>query len=151
MLAAIADLATRVRAAGTPVIYLQHEEPGTRMARGEPGWEIHPAVAPAPGEAVIGKRASDGFYRTSLAAELTRIGATRLLVCGAQTEFCVDATVRAALSAGFDVTLIGDAHTTGEGVITAADAVAHHNRTLGWLAHPDHKVTVKLAAEVTFD
>jgi nicotinamidase-related amidase len=150
VLAAIADLAARARAAGTPVIYLQHEEPGSPMAHGASGWEIHPAVAPADGEAVIGKRASDGFYRTTLSAELEKLGVTRLVICGAQTEFCVDATTRAALSAGFDVTLAADAHTTGDGVISAADAIAHHNRTLGWLGHPDHRVTIKPAAEIAF-
>jgi len=150
VLAAIAGLAERARAAGTPVIYRQHEEPGSPMARGAPGWEIHPAVAPAPGEAVIGKRASDGFYRTTLAAELARLGVSRLVVCGAQTEFCVDATTRAALSAGFDVILATDAHTTGDGVIPAAKAIEHHNRTLGWLAHPDHSVKLAPAAKIAF-
>jgi nicotinamidase-related amidase len=151
VLAAIADLAARARAAGAPVIYLQHEEPETPMARGEPGWEIHPAVAPAAGETVVAKRASDGFYRTTLGSELKKLGVTRLAVCGAQTEFCVDATTRAALSAGYDVTLAADAHTTGDDVISAADAIAHHNRTLGWLAHPDHRVTITPAAEIGFD
>ena len=150
VLAAIADLAARARAAGAPVIYLQHEEPGTPMARGERGWEIHPAVRPAAGEPVIGKLASDGFYRTTLGEELARRGVSRLVICGAQTDFCVDATTRAALSAGFDVTLAADAHTTGDGVISAVDAIAHHNRVLGWLAHPDHRVTVRPAAEIAF-
>jgi nicotinamidase-related amidase len=150
VLAAIADMAARARAAGAPVIYLQHGEPGSDLDPGSKGWQIHPAVAPAAGEAVIGKAASDGFYRTDLKDHLGRLGVERLVVCGLQTEFCVDATTRAALSAGYDVTLAADAHTTGDGVVPAADAVAHHNRTLGWLAHPDHKVSVKPSGEIEF-
>src|SRR5215469_4261092 len=98
-LAVIADLAQRARTAGAPVVYLQHTNPDEpAMNHGADGWRIHPAVAPAPGETVIEKAASDGFYATPLKAELTRLGVSRLIVCGAQTEFCVDATTRAALS-----------------------------------------------------
>ena len=42
------------RSAGTPVVFVRHEharyEP---MMRGNPGWEIHPAVAPEPGETIV--------------------------------------------------------------------------------------------------
>ncbi len=44
---------------------------------------IHPAVAPEPGETVIEKTASDGFYATSLKAELARRDVSRLIICGA--------------------------------------------------------------------
>ncbi|HEY1414621.1 MAG TPA: cysteine hydrolase family protein [Caulobacteraceae bacterium] len=150
-LAVIADLAARARTAGTPVLYLQHTDPAeAALNHGAEGWAIHPAVTPAPGEPVIEKTASDGFYATSLKAELDRRDISRLVICGAQTEFCVDATTRASLSAGYDVTLVADGHTTGDGVLHAQNTIAHHNQALGWLAHPDHKVEVKNGAEIEF-
>jgi nicotinamidase-related amidase len=150
-LAVIADLAARARAAGVPVLYLQHTDASEpKMNHGADGWQIHPAVRPEPDETVIEKTASDGFYATPLKAELMRRDISRLVICGAQTEFCVDATVRAALSAGYDVTLAADGHTTGDGVLHAQNTIAHHNQALGWLAHPDHKVEVKNGAEIEF-
>ena len=94
-LARIADLLDRARTAGTPVIFIQHDhdryEP---MMPGAPGWQIHPAVAPHPGETVVRKRAADAFFGTELRAKLDDRAVTRLVVTGCETQYCVDATVR---------------------------------------------------------
>jgi nicotinamidase-related amidase len=58
-----------------------------------------------------------------------------LVVCGMQTEFCVDATVREAERRGFRVTLVGDAHATYpvDGM-SAEQIVAHVNRVARGIA-----------------
>lgn len=58
----------------------------------------------------------------------------RLVVCGLQTEYCVDTTVRRAFSLGYEVTLAANAHSTWHGeVLPAAQIIAHHNSVLdGW-------------------
>jgi nicotinamidase-related amidase len=151
VLAAIADLAARARAAAVPVIYLQHcHDCYHPMMKGAEGWAIHSAVAPKPGDVVIEKTASDSFYRTTLQAELERRGVRRLVICGLQTEFCVDATARAALSHGYDVALAADAHTTGDAILPADTTIRHHNHALGNLAHPSRRIEVKPSAEISF-
>ncbi len=146
---AIRGLVERARAAGTSVVYLQHchatYEP---MKKGAAGWRIHPDVEPKPGELVIEKTASDGFYETGLQRELERLGVKHLVVCGLQTEFCVDATCRAALSRGFEVTLAANGHTTTNGILPADVAVQHHNRALANLAHPHQRIAVIPSAEI---
>ena len=149
MLAAIVGLVARTRAAGAPIIYLQHTDPNyPPLMKGAPGWQIHPGIAPGPGESVIEKAASDGFYETGLQAELDRLGVKRLVICGLQTEFCVDATCRAALSRGFDVVLAADAHSTTDAVAPASLVVQHHNRALAHLAHPHRRIVVVASAEI---
>lgn len=81
---------------------------------------------------------------------MEQLGIGRLVICGLQTEFCIDATVRAALSHGYDVTLAADAHTTGDAAILAEAAIRHHNYALANLAHPDHRVEVKASDEISF-
>ena len=145
-------LSERARAAGAPVVYLRHNEPNyPPMRMGGPGWAIHDAVAPRAEDVVVDKRASDGFCGTDLQDQLARLGVERLVVGGLQTEFCVDATCRAALSHGFEVTLAGDAHSTGDAVTPAATTIAHHNYALGNLAHPDRRIQVKASSEIAFD
>jgi nicotinamidase-related amidase len=137
VLAAIADLTQRARAAGTPVIYVQHNEPPyPAMRLGADGWQVHPAVAPLPGELRIDKTEADSFTGTpSLAAALAELGARRIVMCGLQTDQCVNATVRSGHA------LAGDAHTTSspQAVIDA------HNADLAALG-----VAVKTAAEIGF-
>ena len=146
------EMVGRARAAGVPVVYVQHDggEDGPVPA-GSPGWAIHPEVAPAAGEPVVRKRASDSFHETRLRQELEARGVRRLFVVGCRTEYCVDTTCRRAVSLGYDVTLVSDAHTTVDnGVLTAADIIAHHNATLDDFGTEEHVVTVRRAGEVEF-
>jgi nicotinamidase-related amidase len=47
------------------------------------------------------------------------------------TQYCVDTTCRRAVSLGYDVTLVADAHTTADsGTFTVEQIVDHHNALL---------------------
>ena len=149
VVAVIHRLIERARGAGTPVIYLQHcDATYPPLTKGAAGWHIHAGVAPKPGEIVIEKTASDAFYQTSLQAELERLAVERLIVCGLQTEFCVDTTCRAAVSRGFEVVLAADAHTTTDAIAPASIVVRHHNYALANLAHPRRRIAVMPSAEI---
>lgn len=151
VVAAIAEALRRARAAAAPVIFLRHNHATyAPLMRGAPTWEIHPAIAPAPDETVIDKTASDGFWQTDLQQWLEAAGATQIAVAGLQTEFCVDATCRAAVSRGFDVILIADGHTTGDAVTDAATTIRHHTYALTHLAHPTRTIVATPAAGLTF-
>ncbi|MBN1287154.1 MAG: cysteine hydrolase [Anaerolineae bacterium] len=134
LLANVGKLIQKARAAGAPVVYIQHTD--SDAERGTPGWQIHPAVAPKPGESVVEKRTPDSFHETLLQAVLQSKGVTGLVVAGLQSEYCIDTTVRRAFSLGYDVTLVSDAHSTWDGGdLTAAQIIAHHNQVLGgWFA-----------------
>ena len=151
VLGRIGGLLDKARTAGTPVIYVQHEAKRyAPMLPGADGWQVHPAIAPLSDEARVRKRACDSFYDTTLEAELSARGIRSLVVCGCDSGFCVDTTVRSALSHGYDVTLVSDAHTTGSSsTLTAPQIIAHVNETLDDF-HPDRSCKVIPAAEVTF-
>lgn len=93
MLERIAFLAAAARAAGVPVVYVQADDAGEE---GSEPWQIHPAIAPAPGETVIRKRACDAFYGTNLHEHLQALKIDHLVVAGAKTEYCVDSVCRRA-------------------------------------------------------
>ena len=151
VLAVIRSLVERARNASTPVIFLQHCHANyPPMKKGTPGWHIHADVAPKPGELVIEKTASDGFYQTTLQAELDRLSIEHLIICGLQTEFCVDATCRSAFSRGFEIVLASDAHSTTDGVAPASVVVQHHNYALANLAHPERRIAVLPSAKIEF-
>lgn len=63
---------------------------------------------------------------------------------------CATTTVRQALALGYEVVLAADGHSTTNGAITAAQAIAHHNRTLGWMGGFDATIAVQPVAEVVF-
>lgn len=103
------------RHAGLPVVHVQHlaARPGaTFFLPGTPGAEIHAQVAPRTGEVVITKHFPNSFRETDLADRLSKLGVSHLVVAGAMSHMCIDATVRAAADAGYTVTLLADACAT---------------------------------------
>jgi nicotinamidase-related amidase len=116
--AAAARLLREWRERRSPIVHVQHVwdapdaaffQPGTR------GVEIHPLVAPKPGEALITKAQPNAFLGTDLELQLRAIAAStptepvELVVAGMMSSMCVDATVRAAADLGFTLTVAHDA------------------------------------------
>ena len=103
------------RAAGLPVFNVRHEtlrEPAPFFAPGTEGAEIHPLLAPAEGEAVITKNFPNSFRGTDLLERLQAQGVETLVIAGAMTHMCIDATTRAAADLGFRCRLAQDACAT---------------------------------------
>lgn len=100
-------VASRARAAGAPVFLIQHEEDDGPLQHGTEGWQLDERLVVEPGDVRVRKTATDSFHRTELQSLLQSHAVDKLVVCGLQSEFCVDSTVRAALALGYQ---IGRAH-----------------------------------------
>ncbi|GLK84734.1 cysteine hydrolase family protein [Ancylobacter defluvii] len=81
---------------------------GRLLIRGEPGWDIVPALAPAPGEPVIDKPGFSAFYATDLDRILVARGTRHLVICGVTTDICVHSTLREAVDRGYEPLLVTD-------------------------------------------
>lgn len=123
----IALLLAEARKQKMPVVYIQHTESEGEFEEGKHSWEIHPAIAPLPGESVIQKRSWDAFLNTTLDETLKQLGIQRLIIAGMQTEFCVDTSLRRAYSMGYQNIVVQDAHSTFDSpVLEASRIIAHH-------------------------
>lgn len=144
----------RARRHGVPVIWVQHTSKG--LVRGSPQWQWVPELVPADDEVLIHKRYNSSFEQTSLEKTLARLGATHIVLAGASTNWCIRATAYAALDFGYDLTLIEDAHTTGDieledgAVIEAADIVQELNIITAWVSYPGRTGSTVTADNVDF-
>ena len=128
----IADLIAKARAANAPVMYVQHHGAGNHPFQpGKPGYPFHDKIAPQPGDDVTVKHNSSAFHGTDLDAKLKKAGIDHLVVTGMQSEYCVDSAVRGAHERGYRVTLVSDAHSTGDTKAAKAETiVAIQNNTM---------------------
>ena len=150
----MAHSVARARAKGVPVIWVQHSDDD--LVHGSPQWQWVPELTPAEGELRIHKRFNSSFEETPLEDGLGKLGATHITLAGAATNWCIRATAYGALERGYDLTLLKDAHTTGnielgDGTkIEAANVIRELNIAMTWLNYPGRKNGTATAAEVDF-
>ena len=129
VVANIGALVDRARAEGIPIVWVQHSAEG--LQRGSEAWEYVPELVRRESEPLVHKTYGDAFEATDLEAVLAGAGVGRLVVAGAQTDACIRSTIHGAFARGYDVTLVGDAHTTEDQTAWGAPppdkVIAHTN------------------------
>ncbi|MDM5317451.1 cysteine hydrolase family protein [Fictibacillus sp. b24] len=115
------------------------------------GFEVHPDIAVPEHAEIFNKKATSSFYGTPLLEYLNKKEIRHLVVMGCKTEHCIDTAVRMATVSGFDVTLVGDGHsTTDSEVLTAEQIISHHNKILHGHYNVDHFSAVRNTTEDLF-
>ena len=154
IVANVALAVLRARAAGVPVLWVQHGDDD--LPPGSDAWQWAAELDSQPGEPRIDKRHNSAFEGTDLAALLDARGISHLVLAGAASNWCIRATAHGALERGYDLTLLADAHTTEDmevapGRWLRAEAIVDElNTAMRWLSYPGRRNTVALAAEVGF-
>jgi nicotinamidase-related amidase len=131
-LARLSRAVTAARGAGIPVIYVTIDfRPGHpeishrnrsfsaiasagRFAAGDPAIEIHPAVAPQPGDLTVTKRRVSAFTGSDLEVLLRGLGAGTLVLAGIATSGVVLSTLRQAADLDYGLVVLADACLDGD-------------------------------------
>jgi len=152
VVANVVTLVDRARRKGVPVVWVQHQS--DHLVQGSDAWAYVPELEQLASEPVVHKRFADSFEDTDLETVLHAAGIGHLVVAGAQTDECIRSTIHGAFTRGYDVTLVGDAHTTEDlsewGAPPPDKVIAHTN--LYWSNHtgPGRTAEVRATADVTF-
>lgn len=150
-IARINQVTARVRNAGGPVIFVQHESGPGSLEHGSAAWQLAQGLVVQPGDHKVRKTTPDAFLRTTLLAMLDRLGIAQLVVCGMHSEFCIDTTVRRALALGYPVVLVSDGHSSmGNAVLSPQQVIAHENATLTQILGFGPRVLALPSQDLTF-
>ncbi len=151
VIARINSVTAKARAALVPVFFVQHESDQGLLAHGTPAWQLARGLHVESEDQRVRKTTPDSFLHTELLARLSAMDVRELVICGMHTEFCVDTTTRRALSLGFPVVLVADAHTSaGNAALSAPQVIAHHNATLTNITSFGPRARAVPAAELGF-
>lgn len=98
-----------------PLVHIQHisnRAGATFFLADSEGAAIHQSVTPQPGETVVQKHFPNSFRETNLLEVLRSEGVDAVVICGAMSHMCIDATTRAAFDYGLNCTVVEDACAT---------------------------------------
>jgi nicotinamidase-related amidase len=152
VVANIATLVDKARAAKVPVVWVQHSS--DEIAEGSDGWRYVSELTQDDSEPLIHKRYADSYEDTDLEAVLAQRKVGHLIIAGAQTDECIRSTLHGAIVRGYDATLVSDAHTTEDlsewGAPPPDKVIAHTN--LYWQNHtaPGRQAGTVSTDSVTF-
>ena len=152
VVANISTLVDKARDEAVPIVWVQHSD--ERMEKGSDAWEYIPELARQESEPLVHKTFGDSFEDTHLEEVLAEAGVGRLVVTGAQTDACIRSTIHGAFARCYDVTLVGDAHTTEDqsawGAPPPDKVIAHTNLYWQYQAAPGRTAGVTDTKDVTF-
>jgi nicotinamidase-related amidase len=153
VIANINTLVDKARAEEVPVVWVQHA--GNGLAKGSDEWQYVPELVRRDSEPLVHKSFGDSFEDTDLESLLADLRVGRLVVSGAQTDMCIRSTIHGAFARGYDVTLVGDAHTTEDlteyGAPSPDKVIAHTNLYWDGQSAPGRTGVTVDTADVTFD
>ncbi len=152
VVANISTLVAKARGAGVPIVWVQHSD--ENLEEGSDAWQYVPELARQESEPLVHKSFGDSFEDTDLEEVLAGAGVGRVVVTGAQTDECIRSTIHGAFARGYDVTLVGDAHTTEDqsawGAPPPDKVIAHTNLYWQYQTAPGRAAGVTETNEVTF-
>lgn len=146
----IGSLVDRARREGAPVVWVQHND--AELIHGSDDWRIIPELQPRSAEPIIHKSYNDAFEETTLEVELATRGVSRLIVVGAQTQWCIRSTLHGAIARGYDALLVSDAHSTTDmsAEIPATSIIEMTNHYWHWHSVPGRSAGTETTDEVQF-
>jgi nicotinamidase-related amidase len=145
-------LVDKARAGDVPVIWVQHSDEDLKPESHE--WQYVPELVRDEAEPLVQKNFGDSFEDTDLESVLADRQVGRLIVTGAATDACIRATLHGAIVRGYDATLVGDAHTTGDlseyGAPPPDQVIAHTNLYWNHSDAPGRRAGIVNAKDVVF-
>ncbi|MEN1969433.1 cysteine hydrolase family protein [Lentibacillus sp. N15] len=138
----------KARAESVPVVFVRDLD----VAEGKShGFQIHNEINVTSEVKIFDKSATNAFYGTGLLEYLKSQHMEHIVIMGCETQHCIDSAVRTATISGFDVTLVGDGHSTlGNDVLCKEQIIKHHNTTLHGHYNVDHFSIVRNSEEDVF-
>ena len=152
VVANINTLVDKARDEGVAIVWVQHSDEG--LEKGSDDWHYVPELVRWNSEPVVHKTYGDSFEGTDLEQVLAESGVGHLVVTGAETDACIRSTIHGAFTRGYDVTLVGDAHTTNDqsewGAPPPGQVITHTNLYWQFQGAPGRTAAVTETAEVSF-
>ena len=111
-----------------PIIFIQHND--QELILNTKQWNLFSELDARDTDIYINKTHANSFYNTNLNAKLLELKINTLEICGAQTEYCVDTTIRMAHGLGYSLYMKKGLTTTLNNDLLGAKTIIEHHEKL---------------------
>ncbi|CAM3192296.1 cysteine hydrolase family protein [Sporolactobacillus spathodeae] len=111
-----------------PIIFVQHHDQG--LVFHSPEWALFPQLDFKRTDYFLDKTHANSFYHTHLQNLLQELDCRQLEICGAQTEYCVDTTIRMAHGLGYRLFMKRGLTTTVNNSLLGARTIIDHHEAI---------------------
>ena len=130
LLARVNQRITHSRQHHQPIIFIQHQEPG--LEKDSTAWQLIADLDHRDTDYYVGKTHPDSFHQTMLQNVLDDLGVDELEICGAETQFCIDTTIKASFDRGYPIVMKHHLSATeADDLIPVAVMQQHYERIWG--------------------
>ena len=128
----VQQLIATARATGTEVVFVRHNDGYPPLTPGDPGFEIDARFCPAEGERIFDKQVNSAFCGAGLLEHLREKAEDTVIVAGLQTDYCMDATIKAGFEHGLRVIVPAHANSTFDNAYMSAEVSYHYYNDYMW-------------------
>lgn len=131
------------------VIYVRHDDgAGNVLTKGNDGFEIYDEFKPAEDEIIFDKYVNSAFRDTGLSEYLKKKNENTVMIVGLQTEYCIDATVKAGFEHGFKMIVPENTNSTFDNKFLSAEITYKYYNGFIWNGRYAECVTIDKASEL---
>ncbi len=131
--ARIKELINTARSNEIEVIFVRHDDGvGCELTKGNNGFEIYEGFQPNNDEIVFDKYVNSSFKDTGLLEYLREKEENTIVIVGLQTDYCIDATIKAGFEHGFRMIVPANTNSTFDNQYMTAEQIYHYYNEFMW-------------------
>ena len=129
----ISKLINIARNNGIEVIFVRHDDGvGCELTKGNDGFEIYEGFLPAENEIIFDKSVNSSFNGTGLLEYLREKRENTVIIVGLQTDYCIDATIKAGFEHGFKMIVPENTNSTFDNPFMTAEQTYRYYNEFIW-------------------
>ena len=126
-------LINQARQNGIEVVYVRHDDgAGNELTKGNVSFEIYDGFKPIDGEIIFNKNVNSAFRDTGLIEYLRQKEESTIIIVGLQTDYCIDATIKAGFEHGFKMIAPANTNSTVDNQYMSAEQTYRYYNEFIW-------------------
>lgn len=115
------------------VIFVRHDDGvGNELTKDNEGFEIYEEFQPADKELIFDKTVNSSFKDTGLLEYLKKKNENEIIIVGLQTDYCIDATIKAGFEHGFKMIVPANTNSTFDNKYMSAEQTYKYYNEFMW-------------------